>query len=408
MSKCSSSFRLVFISLSINKTNKHEKLSSLFLSRLIGLAQDPMSMSMMATDPMAMSLGPDELNKSLAQDPMTMSVFGSFNGMNGDNAGEQSPSKPESPVESLKLAPETKEIGARPIPGTNMRCLDDPSFMFDQQKEISPDALLSQTKIGGMRVLEAPVSPPSSKKSDGQPSTGGMRVLEAPASPPSSQKSTSQPPTGGVRVLEAPESPPSSQKSSSQPPAGGVRVLDAPESPPSLQKPTSQSSAAGVRVLDAPESPPSSQKPTSHSSTAGVRVLEAPESPPSSKKPISQPPASGMRVLEAPESPSAPRKSTGQPPTNVHENPVASNPNLYRVLEAPLDDITTAAKGTAPYRILEAPSYPSQSGTDVSQETPALVSPTSGRTVAEALDKARSRFDSFWGGGKEKDPPSNV
>jgi len=44
------------------------------------------------------------------------------------------------------------------------------------------------------------------------------------------------------------------------------------------------------------------------------------------------------------------------------------------------------------YRVLEAPDVP-------------LVSPTSGRTLAsDVLDKARNRFDKFW--GKDKDDQS--
>ena len=159
-----------------------------------------------------------------------------------------------------------------------------------------------------------------------------------------------------------------------------------------------------MRCLDDPSFMFDHQKPAS-----GPKVLEAPSEPP-----ISQPKIGGYRVLEAPDSPPVP-KSSDQPPTNLHENPAAMKPSPYKVLEAPLDEAPSIGKSSSPYRVLEAPDpsfYPGQqqASAGAGQETkpPALVSPSSGRTVTDALDKARSRFDSFWGGNKDKDPPSKV
>lgn len=215
-----------------------------------------------------------------AVDSMTMSMFGSLNGMNGKSSGTPSPTKPEVPLPSEPAKDgkaESKPVGVRNVPGTNLRCLDDPSFMFDQ-----PSAPTTNSpKSGSYKVLEAPLEP-------AQPKSGGYRVLEAPGAP--------------------------------------ADIKDLPD-----QSPTK------------PEAP---VKPSPY------RVLEAPIDPPS--------------------------KAKGSP---------------YRVLEAP-----------------DAPYYPQTQSVGAAQESkpPSLVSPSSGRTVTDALDKARTRFDSFWGGPKDKDPPSKV
>lgn len=202
--------------------------------------------------------------------------------MNGKSSGTPSPTKPEVPLpssEPVKEASgsEVKPVGVRSIPGTNLRCLDDPSFMFDQPSQATTNS----------------------------PKTGAYKVLEAPVE-------TSQPKPGGYRVLEAPEAP--------------SDIKDLPD-----QSPTK------------PEAP---IKPSPY------RVLEAPIDPPARPK--------------------------GSP---------------YRVLEAP-----------------DAPYYPQSQTVGATQESkpPSLVSPSSGRAVTDALDKARTRFDSFWGGPKDKDPPSKV
>lgn len=133
---------------------------------------------------------------------------------------------------------------------------------------------------------------------------------------------------------------------------------------------------------------------------SNMKVLEAPEEVMSMK-----PKMGGYRVLEAPDSSPSPYMATDQPKTNVTENPVSTDSTPYKVLDAPMTEAPKAPAGKgSPYRVLEAPDLPpSQPG-----KAPALVSPTSGRSVTDALDKARSRFDSFWGGNKEKDSPSNV
>ncbi|XP_066963551.1 nucleolar protein dao-5-like isoform X38 [Macrobrachium rosenbergii] len=218
-----------------------------------------------------------------AVDPMSMSMFGSLNGMNGKSSGTPSPTKPEVPLPSSEpskesTGPESKPGAVRSIPGTNLRCLDDPSFMFDQP----------------------------------------------------SQATTNSPKAGGYKVLEAPTTEASQQK------PGAFRVLEAPEAPSDIK--------------DLPD--------------------------------------------QSPSKPEAPVK-----------------PSPYRVLEAPLEP-TARPKGS-PYRVLEAPDapfYPQAQTVGAPQESkpPSLVSPSSGRAVTDALDKARSRFDSFWGGPKDKDPPSQV
>lgn len=210
---------------------------------------------------------------------MTMSVFGSINGMNGKSSGTPSPTKPDVPSpDAIKGAPETQTLGPRNVPGTNLKCLDDPNFLNDK----------------------------------------------SPA--------------------------------------------------PSVQKASPQ----GYKILDAP-SEPIQTKPGSY------RVLEAPDTTAEKKK-------------ELPE----------HSPTQPSEAP--AKPSPYRVLEAPIEP--SRPKGS-PYRVLEAPdapfSQPSQViGAAQDSKPPALVSPSSGRTVTDALDKARTRFDSFWGGGKDRDPPSKV
>ncbi|KAK8749465.1 hypothetical protein OTU49_015373 [Cherax quadricarinatus] len=224
----------------------------------------------------------DIVPPSGAVDSMTMSMFGSLNGMNGKSSGTPSPTKPEVPLLSSDpvkdvCAPESKPVSVRNIPGTNLRCLDDPSFMFDQP------------------------SPPTTNS----PKSGTYKVLEAPVEPQQSK-------SGGYRVLEAPEAP--------------------------------------SDIKDLPD--------------------------------------------QSPTKPEAPIK-----------------PSPYRVLEAPID--TPARSKGSPYRVLEAPDapyYPQTQSVGEVQESkpPSLVSPASGRTVSDALDKARTRFDSFWGGPKDKDPPSKV
>ncbi|XP_071529678.1 uncharacterized protein [Panulirus ornatus] len=223
----------------------------------------------------------DIVPPSGAVDPMTMSMFGSLNGMNGKSSGTPSPTKPEVPLPSTEpvkdvSTSESKPVSVRNVPGTNLRCLDDPSFMFDQ-----------------------PSAP-----TNNSPKSGAFKVLDAPE--------PQQPKSGGFRVLEAPEAP--------------TDIKDLPD-----QSPTK------------PEAP---VKPSPY------RVLEAPIDPPSRPK--------------------------GSP---------------YRVLEAP-----------------DAPYYPQTQSVGAAHESkpPSLVSPSSGRTVTDALDKARTRFDSFWGGSKDKDPPSKV
>lgn len=222
----------------------------------------------------------DFIPPSGAVDAMTMSMFGSLNGMNGKSSGTPSPTKPEVPLPSEPAKDgkaESKPVGVRNVPGTNLRCLDDPSFMFDQ-----------------------------------------------PSAP-----TTNSPKSGAYKVLEAP-------LESAQPKSGGYRVLEAPGAPSDIK--------------DLPD--------------------------------------------QSPTKPEAPVK-----------------PSPYRVLEAPIDP-PTKPKGS-PYRVLEAPDapyYPQTQSVGAAQESkpPSLVSPSSGRTVTDALDKARTRFDSFWGGPKDKDPPSKV
>ncbi|XP_076053125.1 uncharacterized protein LOC143032368 isoform X4 [Oratosquilla oratoria] len=265
-----------------------------------------------------------------AADPMTMSMFGTLNGMNGKSSGTPSPTKPEVSLPSCqpkKEAPadswapsshapanttpattattatssssapsQESGVGGRSLPGTNLRCLDDPSFLFEK---------------------------------------------------PSVPTTTSTPPT-----------------------------------------------VAATTTSTAPTST-NSPKP------AAYKVLEAPVEPP-------KPSGGGYRVLEAPEAPSDIKDLPDQSPTRP-ENPIKPSP--YRVLEAPIDP-PARPKGS-PYRVLEAPDAPyypqvQAVGSAPESKPPSLVSPSSGRTVTDALDKARTRFDSFWGGPKDKDPPGKV
>merc|ERR1719244_683229 len=100
-----------------------------------------------------------------------MSMFGSLNGMNGKSSGTPSPTKPEVPLPS-EPSKDSSSTGVRNVPGTNLRCLDDPSFMFDKP---SPGST-NPAKAGSIKVLEAPTEP--------QPIKGGSpRVLEAPDAP---------------------------------------------------------------------------------------------------------------------------------------------------------------------------------------------------------------------------------
>ncbi|KAL7647315.1 UNVERIFIED_CONTAM: hypothetical protein RMT77_000910 [Armadillidium vulgare] len=201
---------------------------------------------------------------------MTMSVFGSLNGMNGKSSGTPSPTKPEvSLIENIKDSSESQPLGPRKVPGTNLKCLDDPNFLDDNT---SPATL--QKSSPGYKVLDAPVD------------------SSVPSKP------------GAYRVLEAPEA--------------------------KLEK----------------------EKDKQEHSPTPYKVMEAPI------EPTSRPKGSPYRVLEAPDAP------------------------------------------------FSQPSQPVGAATD--SQPPSLVSPSSGRTVTDALDKARSRFDSFWGGGKDKDPPSKV
>ncbi|XP_066997172.1 proteoglycan 4 isoform X3 [Anabrus simplex] len=107
-----------------------------------------------------------------------------------------------------------------------------------------------------------------------------------------------------------------------------------------------------------------------------------------------------LKCLEDPsfsfESTSGDRTGTG---------PIAPGKEMgYRVLEDPgvpsdvLYQPTEQTGSQCPYRVLESPATTQDSPT-----TPLpLVSPSSGRSLAsDVLEKARTRFDKFWGKGKE-------
>lgn len=99
----------------------------------------------------------------------------------------------------------SKDTSIKPITGSNLRCLDDPTFEYDKgQKDNStvpttttivtgataPVGTTAQTT--GYRVLEAedPVIPPISGSSTTSTGGSGYHVLEAPAlSPGSAQRS---------------------------------------------------------------------------------------------------------------------------------------------------------------------------------------------------------------------------
>ncbi|KAK0096581.1 hypothetical protein PV326_005077 [Microctonus aethiopoides] len=107
-------------------------------------------------------------------------------------------------VEGTKVE-SSKDTSIKPITGTNLRCLDDPTFEYDKgQKDNStvpttitmvtgataPVGTTAQTT--GYRVLEAedPVIPPISGSSTTSTGGSGYHVLEAPAlSPGSAQRS---------------------------------------------------------------------------------------------------------------------------------------------------------------------------------------------------------------------------
>ncbi|KAK0170405.1 hypothetical protein PV328_010973 [Microctonus aethiopoides] len=107
-------------------------------------------------------------------------------------------------VEGTKVE-SSKDTSIKPITGTNLRCLDDPTFEYDKgQKDNSTVPTTITTVTGatapvgttaqttGYRVLEAedPVIPPISGSSTTSTGGSGYHVLEAPAlSPGSAQRS---------------------------------------------------------------------------------------------------------------------------------------------------------------------------------------------------------------------------
>ncbi|KAG8230668.1 hypothetical protein J437_LFUL010482 [Ladona fulva] len=130
-----------------------------------------------------------------------------------------------------------------------------------------------------------------------------------------------------------------------------------------------------------------------------------------SRGPVSEEvPHTAYRVLEAPGVPSdvlyqptEMETSTAQPapssmPTTSQGQPTGSSTPTASVGGAPL---------AGPYRILEAPEIPSQESP--TKALPSLVSPSTGRSLAsDVLEKARTRFDKFWGKGKDSDREGKV
>ena len=130
-----------------------------------------------------------------------------------------------------------------------------------------------------------------------------------------------------------------------------------------------------------------------HSSSTGFRLPPAPttERPTSAK--------GSLRVLEAPSSPtsatapgdssSLKRKDFGFVPPAPVSIPKRTVGGVSHVSETP-----PQAKGSG-YRVLEAPDDPNEPSVSI-------ISPSSSRSRAsDVLEKARHRFDKFWGKGKD-------
>ncbi|KAF4533211.1 hypothetical protein B566_EDAN011853 [Ephemera danica] len=92
----------------------------------------------------------------------------------------------------------------------------------------------------------------------------------------------------------------------------------------------------------------------------------------------------------------------------VSSQPESSSASPYRVLEAPSDvePIPSVARPTGtPYRILEAPDSPGESPT----KGALMMSPSSSRSMAsDVLEKARTRFDKFWGKSTDSEKEGKV
>jgi hypothetical protein len=113
-----------------------------------------------------------------------------------------------------------------------------------------------------------------------------------------------------------------------------------------------------------------------------------------------------LKCLDDPIFDSSSTYPVGGEPSSI--KPEFSSGSPYHVLEGPSDvgDITLARPSSTPYRILEAPdttieTSPTKSAT--------IMSPSSSRSMAsDVLEKARTRFDKFWGKSKDSEKEGNV
>lgn len=217
---------------------------------------------------------------------------------------------------------------AKPIPGTTLRCLEDPTFMFDP-----PKGTQSPPPPGGVRRFSS-----SSSVSSSVP----------PVSAAGSQSSVAG--SGAVRHIPSHIIPSAHSKPApgTIPPRSNIRILEAPD----------------TATLHKQSSPLPSSSSSTESSSAS-----APAPVPSSSSAI----ISSSSIDFVPPAPVASTKRQGVGAYHVSETPPPhAKRTTYRVLDAPDDTMY----GTVP--------------------------PPGGRSRAsEVLDKARNRFDKFWGKTKE-------
>ncbi|CAG7837232.1 unnamed protein product [Allacma fusca] len=173
------------------------------------------------------------------------------------------------------------------------------------------------------------------------------------------------------KLPEPPKSIPSGVSKIPEPFKAGSTVPSKIPEPTSKSMTTSSGKLPDTPVLSGPSVHTSGIRPPSAggSGKSSFKVLEAPPSPPITKE------SKKKDVFVPPAPVAAPKRSIG---------------GISHVSETP-----PPAKGSG-YRVLEAPDDPAE-------PTVSVISPNSGRSRAsDVLEKARHRFDKFWG-GKSKD-----
>ncbi|XP_071439033.1 mediator of DNA damage checkpoint protein 1 [Hetaerina americana] len=116
-------------------------------------------------------------------------------------------------------------------------------------------------------------------------------------------------------------------------------------------------------------------------------------------EPVLEGGVSSVACLEAPQVPADAQPAADEPsstPTQPATMPAASQGHPV----ASSMPASEAGPSAGPYRILEAP----ECQESPMKALPPLVSPSSGRSLAsDVLEKARTRFDKFWGKGKDSE-----